>query len=132
MRTQLICLLLVCGSLSPARADMMADSPVTFPDKGALPAKYRPDQPSQDRQTPEEGYSLFGTPERSLAQIAQIQAEMPAGKFTVPANHWQGLQRTRQRLVDGGQVRLLALGDSIINDTMRSAWVAKLREAYPR
>jgi lysophospholipase L1-like esterase len=29
-------------------------------------------------------------------------------------------------------LRLLALGDSIVNDTMRSGWVAKLQEAYPK
>ena len=29
-------------------------------------------------------------------------------------------------------MRLLALGDSIVNDTMRSGWVAKLQEAYPK
>ena len=34
--------------------------------------------------------------------------------------------------MEGGDLRLLALGDSIVNDTMRSGWVAKLQEAYPK
>ena len=34
------------------------------------------------------------------------------------------LRRTRQILTEGGELRLLALGDSIVNDTMRSGWVA--------
>jgi lysophospholipase L1-like esterase len=114
-----------------ARADMQADSPVTFPEKGALPAKYRPDAPSQERERVEEGYFLFGTPERSLEQIEKIQAEMIPGTFTLPPQDWSGLQRTRKILTEGGDLHLLAMGDSIVNDTMRSAWVAKLREAYP-
>jgi len=115
-----------------ARGDMMADSPVTFPDKGALPSKFPPDRSSRDRQPAEKGYYIFGTPERSLEQIQKIQAEMPAGTFTAPAHDWRYLQRTRRVLCEGGQLRLLALGDSIVNDTMRSAWVAKLSEAYPK
>jgi lysophospholipase L1-like esterase len=35
-------------------------------------------------------------------------------------------------LTEGGELRLLAVGDSIVNDTMRSGWVAKLAEAYPK
>ena len=112
--------------------DMMSDSPVTFPDQGALPAKYPPDQPSQDRSTPEEGYSIFGTPERSIAQIATIQAEMPEGDFSPPPSDWAYLQRTQYTLTEGGDLHLFAMGDSIVNDTMRSGWVAKFREAYPK
>ncbi len=113
------------------RADMMADSPVTFPEHGALPAKYPPDRPSRDRETPEAGYYLFGTPERSLEQIAKIQAEMPAGKFSVPPQDWRHLRRTRRTLTEGGDLHLMAIGDSIVNDTMRSGWVACLQDAYP-
>ncbi len=113
-------------------ADMMVNSPVTFPEKGALPARFPPDRPSQIRSTPEEGYYLFGTPERSLEQIAKIQSEMPGSRFTPPAHDWKHLQRTRRILNDGGELRLLAMGDSIVNDTMRSAWVAKLSQAYPK
>jgi lysophospholipase L1-like esterase len=114
------------------RADMMADSPVTFPKRGAIPAKDPPDRPSRERETPEKGYYLFTTPERSLEQIAKIQAEMPKGEFTPPKPDWSHLPRTRRILTEGGELRLLAMGDSIVNDTMRSAWVAKLSEAYPK
>jgi lysophospholipase L1-like esterase len=118
--------------LSDTRADMMADSPVTFPERGALPAKYPPDVASQQRETPEADYYLFTTPERSLKQIATIQKEMPAGRFTPAAPDWNHLPHTRKLLTEGGDLRLLAMGDSIVNDTMRSAWVAKLSEAYPK
>lgn len=113
-------------------ADMAADSPVRFPKEGALPAKHPPDRPAGRNEATEDGYYIFRTPERSLAQIAAIQAEMPAGSFTPPPNDWAHLARTRRILTEGGELRLLALGDSIVNDTMRSGWVAKLGEAYPK
>ena len=110
---------------------MMADSPVTFPKEGALPARFPPDMKEQSKPT-EKDYYIFNTPCRSLAQIAAIQAEMPAGQFTPPPQDWTHLQRVRRTLTGGGKLRLLALGDSIVNDTMRSGWVAKLQEAYPK
>lgn len=113
-------------------ADMAADSPVKFPKQGALPAKYPPDRPARDHTSPEPGYYLFSTPERSLEQIRKIQAEMPPGKFTPPQPDWIHLRRTRQRLTEGGRLRIVAIGDSIVNDTMRSGWVALLRDAYPK
>lgn len=117
--------------LAPACGDMMKDSPVTFPAKGALPAKYPPDCPSK-RESPEKDYSIFATPERSLEQIARIQSEMVRGAFTPPKPDWAHLKRTRRILTEGGDLHLLALGDSIIADTMRSGWLAKLAEAYPK
>jgi lysophospholipase L1-like esterase len=111
--------------------DMMADSPVTFPASGALPAKYPPDV-SVKAEPAEPDYYLFGSPCRSLAQIEKIQAEMPRGAFAAPPHDWTHLPRTRRVLREGGELRLLALGDSIVNDTMRSGWVAKLQEAYPK
>ena len=110
---------------------MMADSPVTFPKEGALPAKYPPD--IKDHAEPsEKDYFIFSTPCRSLQQIERIQAEMPYGQFHVPPTDWKHLARTRRILTKGGDLRLLALGDSIVNDTMRSGWVAQLQEAYPK
>lgn len=126
---------LVVWSLAVGTAwagDMSADSPVKFPKQGALPARYPPDRPARDHTSPEPGYSLFSTPERSLEQIRKIQAEMPPGKFTLPPADWAHLQRSRRRLAEGGRLRIVAIGDSIVNDTMRSGWVALLREAYPK
>ena len=112
-------------------ADMMKDSPVTFPEKGALPAKWPPDVTTEHK-APEKDYSIFGTPQRSLAQIAKIQAEMPKGEFTPPKPDWTHLKRTRRILTEGEELHVLAMGDSIVADTMRSAWLAKLTEAYPK
>lgn len=123
-----VCLALVAATV---RADMMKDSPVTFPAKGALPSKYPPDV-ATSHEAPEKDYAIFGTPQRSLAQIARLQAEMVEGEFTPPKPDWTHLERTRRLLTEGGELHLLAMGDSIVADTMRSGWVAKLAEAYPK
>ena len=117
---------------NPPPDTLAADSPVQFPADGPVPAKYPPDLPAKDGLSPEEGYYLFSTPERSLDQIRTIQAEMPAGQFTAPAQDWANLPRTRRILTEGGELRILGLGDSIVNDTMRSGWVGLLQEAYPK
>jgi len=114
-----------------AYADMMKDSPVKFPEKGALPAKYRPDVKTE-QVTPEPDYSIFGTPQRSLEQINQIQAEMVQGTFTPPKGDWKYLPKTHRILTEGGDLHVLAFGDSIVADTMRSGWLAKLGEVYPK
>ena len=128
LATALLCLALAAS----AGADMKKDSPVTFPEKGALPSKYPPDRPTKDRVATENGYYLFGSPQRSLEQIDRIRAEMPKGAFTPPPQDWKHLARTRRLLAGGGTLHVLGLGDSIVNDTMRSAWLAKLQEAYPK
>ncbi len=124
--------LCVAFLVSTGVADMMADSPVKFPTQGAIPAKFPPDQSAKDFRQPEEGYYLFSTPERSLTQIDKIQQEMPTGEFTPPPADWKFLQRTRRILNEGGDLHLVAIGDSIVNDTMRSGWVAKLSQAFPK
>ncbi|MCH5376497.1 MAG: SGNH/GDSL hydrolase family protein [Planctomycetes bacterium] len=121
---------LVSSALA-ARGDMMDDSPVTFPEKGALPAKFPPDVKTQSFPV-EKDYFLFESPCRSLSQISAIQAAMPKGEFTPPKPDWTHLERTRRILTEGGPLRVLGLGDSIVNDTMRSGWLAKLAEAYPK
>lgn len=115
-----------------AMADLAADSPVVFPKEGALPAQFPPDLSRPLEPGVEEGYYLFRTPERSLQQIAAIQKEMPSGAFSLPATDWSFLRRTHRALEEGGDLHIFALGDSIVNDTMRSGWVGKLQEAYPK
>lgn len=122
---------LLAGLASGAWADLMKDSPVTFPEKGALPSKYPPDVKTPS-ETPEPDYSIFGTPQRSLAQIAKIQAEMVGGTYTHPKPEWTHLARTRRILSQGGDLHVMAVGDSIVADTMRSGWLAKLAEAWPK
>ena len=110
---------------------MFADSPVQFPKKGCLPRKYRPDVKTSSSPA-EKNYFIFGSPCLSVELIDKIQAEMPKGEFkTVPKDR-KHLPRTFKKLTEGGDLHILGLGDSIVNDTMRSAWVAKLQQAYPK
>jgi hypothetical protein len=37
----------------------------------------------------------------------------------------------RFNFTGGGDLHVMAIGDSIVNDTMRSGWLARLAEAYP-
>jgi len=113
------------------KTDMLSDSPVTFPAEGALPSPFPPDVKTQSFPAEKE-YFIFETPCRSLAQIRTIQSQMPAGTFTAVRADWRHLPRTRKALTEGGNLHILGLGDSIINDTLRSGWVALLREAYPK
>jgi hypothetical protein len=124
-------LFLFFTSSQNAYSDMDADATIQFPEKGALPAKYPPDVPVENYEVEEE-YYLFQSPNRSLKQIETIQKEMPKGNFSPPKNDWRFLSRTHTILTKGGELNLLAIGDSIVNDTMRSAWIEKLRQQYPK
>ncbi|RFC45916.1 MAG: GDSL-like Lipase/Acylhydrolase family protein [Verrucomicrobia bacterium] len=119
------------AAAAPVRSGMLADSPVVFPEKGALPALFPPDL-EVVRYPAETDFVRVQSPCRSLAQIEAIQAAMPKVSFAAPVQDWQNLARTRKRLVEGGDLHLLALGDSIVNDTMRSGWIARLQQACPQ
>ncbi len=110
--------------------DMMADSPVAFPERGALPSLFPPDLKVKSEPA-EEGYYIFSSPCRSSRQIREIWKSMPKGTFEPPRNNWRDLEKTREILTRGGVLRLVALGDSIVNDTMRSGWLSLLAETYP-
>jgi len=125
---------------------MAADSPVTFPPQGPLPPTHPPDVPQPARPSeegvfvfeslplvpPAEGTPLAKYPGRSPEQVAAIQGTLPHGEFTPPPQAWDRLPRTRRALAAGGELTIVALGDSIVNDTMRSGWLAGLRRRYPR
>ncbi len=121
------------NSKKNAARSMLDDSPVTFPETGALPTKFPPDvEVTRQLMKGEHGYSITVSPARSLKQIDAIQAEMPEGKFTPPPTDWKNLSRTKRILSEGGELHILGLGDSIVNDIFRSAWLEKLAEAYPK
>lgn len=125
---------------------MAADSPVVFPASGPLPPTHPPDVP-QPAQPTEEGVYVFESlplvppePEiplakyagRSAEQIAAISSTLPPGRFTPPPHDWRHLAKTRHALTTGGTLTIVALGDSIVNDTMRSGWISGLRRQYPQ
>lgn len=126
------CFIYLLLSLASVHADMMKDTTVKFPEKGALPSKYPPDVTVPKSIQAGEGWSISENPTRSLEQIRTVQGVMPAGKLPpIPAD-WTYQPRTHKTLTEGGKLHILAVGDSIVADTMRSGWVNLVREKYPK
>lgn len=78
-----------------------------------------------------EGGYVSTTDSRTLPQIEAIYESMPTLKYAPPSSRCKNLPRTMQRLRDGGELRVVMLGDSIVNDTSRSAWNLLLARACP-
>jgi TolB protein len=102
----------------------------TFPASGALPADFPAVE--KDIQSFEDGLFVIPEPRRTAEQLQAIVAQMPGGIFWAPPHRWQNLAATRQKLADGGACHLVMLGDSIVNDMARSAWLIPLRAKYPK
>lgn len=103
---------------------------VVFPTSGALPARF-PVSGGTARKTSDDVY-VIEEPRRTRDQLRALHALMPGGTFDVPAGRWRNLQETKRRLEEGGTLHIVNLGDSIVNDTARSAWLHLLREQYPK
>lgn len=78
-----------------------------------------------------DGSYILRQNERTLEQIEAAYAQMPAVCYCPPADRWDKLPRTKERLTQGGTLRVVMLGDSIVNDTSRSAWDLVLMQRYP-
>jgi hypothetical protein len=52
--------------------------------------------------------------------MAAARAAVPDVKVALPGDRLQRLPKTMARLREGGTLRIVMLGDSIINDTPRS------------
>jgi hypothetical protein len=74
---------------------------------------------------------IIRTNQRSLVQIEKIYTEMPPVEYKPPSDHLNHLPKTRERLTEGGTLRVVMLGDSIVNDTSRSCWNLLLERDYP-
>ena len=62
-------------------SNMMEDSPVTFPERGALPAKYGQDVKTKPYPA-EKDYFLFSSPSRSpVEMIRRANSVFPMGRF---------------------------------------------------
>lgn len=66
-----------------------------------------------------------------LERIDFIYSEMAPLNWMPPADRWRNLERTRKLLQEGGTARVVMLGDSIVNDTSRSAWEKLVERLYP-
>jgi len=69
---------------------------------------------------------------RTLGQIERIYGEMPPVRYEPPSDRWKNLSRTKQCLTEGGTLRVVMLGDSIVNDTSRSCWNLLVQRDYPK
>ncbi len=67
-----------------------------------------------------------------LDRIEAVYAKMEPVRYEPPADRWVHLDRTRKRLADGDSLRVVMLGDSIVNDTSSSRFELLLERAYPR
>jgi len=67
-----------------------------------------------------------------LERIDRIYASMAPLKYDPPADRWKHLPRTMQRLREGGALRIVMLGDSIVNDTASSQYELLLERMYPK
>jgi hypothetical protein len=72
-------------------------------------------------------------PERTMEQVGAAYAQIPPVRYTPPADRWKELPRTAALLAkDGAELRVVMVGDSIVNDTSRSRWDDVLQKSYPK
>jgi lysophospholipase L1-like esterase len=66
-----------------------------------------------------------------LARIDAVYAGMEPMRYAPPADRWTPLEKTRRRLAGGPSLRIVLLGDSIVNDTSASRFELLLGRMYP-
>lgn len=88
--------------------------------------------PLVQRQVPKPfGGSIAWGPRRTLEEIEKYYAEIPKVTFQPEASRWAHLPKTMEKLRAGKKLRVVMLGDSIINDTARSDWERLVEREYP-
>jgi hypothetical protein len=67
-----------------------------------------------------------------LERLDGLYAAMDPLRYTPPAGGWQRIPRTMQRLREGGTLKIVLLGDSIMNQTCHSGFALMLERLYPK
>ena len=67
-----------------------------------------------------------------LERLDGLYAAMDPLRYTPPAERWQRIPRTMQRLREGGTLKIVLLGDSIMNQTCHSGFGLLLQRRYPK
>ncbi|NLF69522.1 MAG: SGNH/GDSL hydrolase family protein [Candidatus Anammoximicrobium sp.] len=67
-----------------------------------------------------------------LERLDAIYAAMDPLRYTPPVERWQRIPRAMQRLREGGNLKIVLLGDSIMNQTCHSGFGALLQRLYPK
>ena len=84
-----------------------------------------------DRAAAEGGSPPSEKPDPTLERIDFIYSEMVPLRWMPPADRWRCLEHTIDVLKRGGTLRVVMLGDSIVNDTSRSSWEKLVERLYP-
>ena len=79
-----------------------------------------------------EGGSISSAVNKTLEAIDQIYAQIPPLRYVAPAGRGQHLSGTIKKLKQGGELRIVMLGDSIVNDTSRSEFQLLLERDFPK
>jgi hypothetical protein len=66
-----------------------------------------------------------------LAWAKQVYAAMPPLTYTPPTNRWTQIPKTMESLRAGKILKVVMLGDSIVNDTGNSAYDVRIESHYP-
>ena len=67
-----------------------------------------------------------------LERIEAIYRQMAPVKYIPPADRWKHIPKTIERLRQGGTLRIVMLGDSIVSDTASSQYELLLERMYPK
>jgi lysophospholipase L1-like esterase len=67
-----------------------------------------------------------------LERIDAIYAAMEPVRYSPPVDRWKYIPRTIQKLQQGPELRIVMLGDSIVNDTASSQYELLLERLYPK
>ncbi|QDU11241.1 GDSL-type esterase/lipase family protein [Gimesia aquarii] len=78
-----------------------------------------------------EGGSINEKTTRTLKQIKKINQTIPPINYMPNPRRLKHLKQTRHKITRGGNLRVVMLGDSIVNDTSRSQWHLLIEEKYP-
>jgi hypothetical protein len=70
--------------------------------------------------------------EEAASHQDRLYATLPPLDFNALTNRWKYLPKTMEALKKGKVLRIVMLGDSIINDTNNSNWDALLSRLYPK
>ena len=84
-----------------------------------------------DRAAAEGGSPPSEKPDPTLERIDFIYSEMTPLDWIPPGDRWRYLEHTIEVLKRGGTLRVVMLGDSIVNDTSRSSWEKLVERLYP-
>lgn len=78
-----------------------------------------------------DGGEIFTHNERSPQAVLAARQALPVVRLDLPGCRLQRLPITMRKLRAGQELRVVMLGDSIINDTARSAWHELVEQHYP-